>query len=116
MAKSTVTIGCSLPHGIILQHPMDASKTVTLKGKNKAVIIGATHATTPVDGEFWADWYAVNKEFPAVVSGAIFVAKSAADAQAIAEEFKDRETGFEPMRTDGKDKRASGVKTAESKE
>jgi hypothetical protein len=115
MAK-IIVIGCSLPHGIILQHPMDANKVITLKGKNKATIIGATYATTDVDGDFWADWYAVNKEFPAVVSGAIFVAKSAAAAQAIAEEFKDRKTGFEPMRTDGKDERASGVKSVDTKE
>ena len=115
MAKNII-IGCSLPHGIILNHPMDPSKTVTISGKNKATIIGATHATTDVDGDFWADWYAVNKEFPPVASGAIFVAKNQADAQSIAVEFKDRKTGFEPMRTDGKDERASGVKSADAKE
>ena len=92
---------------------MDPSKTVELKGKNKSLIVGAEYATTEVDGDFWEQWAAVNKEFPAVKSGAIFVAKTLTDAAAIAAEFKDRKTGFEPMRTDGKDERASGVKPAD---
>lgn len=112
MAK-IVVVGCKLPHGIIIQHPMDPTKTVELKGKNNAVIIGADYSTTEVDGDFWEQWAAVNKEFPAVNSGAIFVAKTLTDAAAIAAEFKDRKTGFEPMRTDGKDERASGVKPAD---
>jgi len=58
----------------------------------------------------------VNKEFPAVKAGSIFVAKNATEAAAIAEDFKDRKTGFERMRTDGKDERAAGVKTASTKD
>lgn len=112
MAK-IVVVGCKLPHGINIEHPMDPTKTVELKGKNKSLIVGAEYATTEVDGDFWEQWAAVNKEFPAVKSGAIFVAKTLTDAAAIAAEFKDRKTGFEPMRTDGKDERASGVKPAD---
>lgn len=115
MAK-TVIVGCKLPHGIILEHPMDPSKTIEIKGQNKVVIIGADYATTEVDGDFFEQWLAVNKEFPAVKSGAIFVAKSSADVAAVAKEFAERETGFEPMRTDGKDKRASGVKKSSTKD
>lgn len=113
MAAKIVVVGCKLPHGITIEHPMDPSKTVELKGKNKSLIVGAEYATTEVDGDFWEQWAAVNKEFPAVKSGAIFVAKTLTDAAAIAAEFKDRKTGFEPMRTDGKDERASGVKPAD---
>jgi hypothetical protein len=112
MAK-IVVVGCKLPHGINIEHPMDPTKTVELKGKNKSLIIGADYSTTEVDADFFEQWVAVNKEFPAVKSGAIFVAKSAADVAAVAAEFKDRKTGFEPMRTDGKDERASGVKAAD---
>jgi len=115
MAK-TIIIGCKLPHGIILHHPLDPSKIVELNGKNKVTIIGAEHATTDVDAEFWEHWSSVHAEFPALKSGAIFVAKSAADAEAIAREFEDRKTGFEPMRTDGKDERARGVKSADTKD
>jgi len=112
MAAKIVTIGCRLPHGIILDHPLDPTKKVELKGKNGAMIIGAEHGTTEVDGEFWETWKTVHKNFPALTSGAIFEAKNVADAASIAKELKDEKTGFEPMRTDGKDERASGVKTA----
>lgn len=115
MAK-VVVVGCKLPHGILLEHPLDPSKKVELKGTNKALILGAEYATTEVDGELFDLWLAVNKDFPAVKSGAIFVAKTIADAAAIAAEFKERETGFEPMRTDGKDKRAAGVKKSDNKD
>lgn len=114
MAKITV-VGCKLPHGLVLEHPNPASKeTVTLRGLNRISFIGADHCTTEVDGDFMDAWLAANKDFPALQSGAIFVAKNIGDASAIAAEFKDRETGLEPMRTDGKDKRATGVKTAKA--
>jgi hypothetical protein len=112
MAK-TVIVGCKLPMGIILENPNDASKKVTLNGKNKALIVGADFATTEVDGEFFEAWLAVNSEFPALKSGAIFVARSIGEAQAVAKDFEGVETGLEPMRTDGKDSRARGVKKAD---
>lgn len=112
MAKSVI-VCCKLPNGIILEHPLDPAKTVELNGKNKSQIIGAEYSTTEVDENFWVPWFEVNQEFPAIKSGAIFVAKSAPDAAAIAKEFADRKTGLEPMRTDGKDDRAKGVKTAD---
>lgn len=113
MAKITV-VGCKLPHGLVLEHPANPEHKVTLRGLNRISIIGADHCTTEVDGDFMDAWLAANKDFPALHSGAIFVAKSIGDAAAIATEFKDRETGLEPMRTDGKDKRATGVKTAKA--
>lgn len=115
MAK-IVIVGCKLPHGITLEHPMNPTVKVELIGKNKAVIIGSDYATTEVDGDFWAQWEGVNKEFPALKSGAIFVAKNINDATAIAKENKDRKSGFEAMRTDGKDDRAAGVKSATTKD
>ena len=107
MAK-IVVVGCKLPHGVILEHPMDPTKKVELAGKNKALIVGADYASTEVDADFWEQWAAVNKEFPAVNSGAIFVAKSAADIVAVARENADRKTGFEAM-----DPKSHGVKPAD---
>ena len=107
MAK-IVVVGCKLPHGITIEHPMDPTKTVELKGNNKSLIVGAEYATTEVDADFFEQWAAVNKEFPAVKSGAIFVAKSSADVAAMAAEFKDRKTGFEAM-----DPKSHGVKPAD---
>ncbi|MFA7254388.1 MAG: hypothetical protein WC107_07635 [Patescibacteria group bacterium] len=107
MAK-IVVIGCKLPHGLVLEHPMDPNQKVVLNGKNKALIIGADYATTEVDADFMEQWVAVNKEFPAVKSGAIFVAKSVADVAAVARENADRKTGFEAM-----DPKSHGVKPAD---
>ena len=97
MAEKMIVVGCRLPHGIILEHPTLPGKTVEIRGKNKAVIIGADFSSTEVDGEFWEAWKAANKDFPALKSGAIFEAKNRAEAAAVARELKDEITGFEPM-------------------
>ena len=93
----TVLIGCKLPHGLILDHPLDVSKKVELAGLNKAIIIGADCATTPVDGEFWETWKTVHKDHPALKSGAIFEAKTTEEVKAKAKERKEEKTGFEAM-------------------
>ena len=103
----TVLIGCKLPHGLILDHPLDVSKKVELAGLNKAIISGADCATTPVDGEFWETWKTVHKDFPALRSGAIFEAANASELTAVAAELEDETTGFEPMAQN-----AQGVKPA----
>lgn len=108
MAAKTVFVGCRLPHGLILDHPLDPSKKVELSGLNKATIIGATHAITEVDGEFWDAWKTVHADFPALKSGAIFEAKSAADVGAKAKEVAKEATGFEAMPQE-----AQGVKPAD---
>ena len=108
---TSVTIGCKLPHGIVLDHPLDPSKKVELRGKNRSLIIGAEYGTTEVDGEFWETWKTVHAEFPALRSGAIFEAANASDLAAVAAELKDEATGFEPMSQE-----AQGVKVADNKE
>lgn len=113
MAAKIIVIGCKLPHGLILDHPLDPSKKVELNGLNRARIIGATYATTEVDADFWNEWKTVHKDFPAVQSGAIFEAKSQADAVAVAKELEGEKTGFEPMAQDGTDERAAGVKSVD---
>lgn len=110
MAK--VIVGCKLPHGIILENPLDPAHKVELNGLNKIEIIGADHATTEVDGEFWNLWETSNPDFAALKSGAIFVAKTVADAKAIAKEFKGEKTGFDKLVPDAKE---NGVKTEDGK-
>lgn len=112
MAGKTVTIGCRLPHGLIIHHPKDPSKKVELAGMNKAVIIGADHVTTPVDEEFWGAWKAEHKDFAPLVSGAIFEAKSEVEAKAIAKELKGEKTGFEAMPSDEAALSKAGIKPA----
>jgi len=107
----TVLIGCKLPHGLILDHPLDVSKKVELAGLNKAIIIGADCATTPVDGEFWETWKTVHKDHPAIKSGAIFEARTTEEVKAKSKGLKEEKTGFEPMPQE-----AMGVKVADNKE
>ena len=104
---TSVTIGCKLPHGIVLDHPLDPEKKVELKGKNGSMIVGAPYGTTEVDGEFWETWKTVHKDFPALRSGAIFEAANASELTAVAAELEDETTGFEPMAQN-----AQGVKPA----
>ena len=105
---TSVTIGCKLPHGIVLDHPLDPSKKVELRGKNRSLIIGAEYGTTEVDGEFWETWSTVHKDFPAVRSGAIFEARNATELVAVAKELEGEKTGFEAMPQE-----AQGVKPAD---
>lgn len=107
----TVLIGCKLPHGLILDHPLDVSKKVELAGLNKAIIIGADCATTPVDGEFWETWKTVHKDHPALKSGAIFEARTTEEVKAKSKELKAEKTGFEAMPQE-----AMGVKVANTKD
>ena len=112
MAKNTVTIGCPLPHGIVLGDHRNPKTQFELKGTNKATIIGAKFATTEVDAELWEKWFSENKNFPAVKSGAIFPANNESAAASIAKELNDKKhgqkTGFEPLDPD-----SHGVKPAE---
>jgi len=108
VGSTRVVIGCKLPHGLILDHPLDPSKKVEINGLNRSLIIGATYATTEVDGEFWEQWKTVHKDFPAIKSGAIFEAGNAAEAAAVAKELEGEKTGFEPM-----EQNADGVKAVD---
>lgn len=112
MAK--IIIGCRLPNGLTLHHPV-TGEAVTLDGLHKSKIIGATHVSTEVDAEFWDAWKTKFKDYAPLKAGAIFEARSETDALAKAKELRKERTGFEPMQTDGKDQRASGVKTDKEK-
>ena len=111
VGSSSVIIGCKLPHGLILDHPLAPEKKVVLKGKNSALIIGSDYGTTEVDGEFWETWKTVHNDFPAIRSGAIFEAGTVSELTAVAGELTDEKTGFEPMPQE-----ALGVKIADTKE
>ena len=94
---ANVLIGCWLPHGIVLRHPLKQGVTATLLGLNSSKIIGATFITTEVDSEFWAAWKLANPAFSPYTSNAIFEAKSESHAAGMAKEFKDEKTGFEKL-------------------
>lgn len=108
VASGLMFVACKLPHGLIIEHPMNPNQTVTLNGVNRATIIGAPYGVTEVDESFWNDWAAVNAKFSAMQSGAIFAASSREDLEALAREYEKRLSGFErtPQEAEGVKKAA----------
>lgn len=98
MAGKTIVIGCKLPNGIVLFHPMDRSKFVEIQGLNRSKVIGATYMTTLVDGDFWNDWKAVHTDFQPFTSQAIFEASGLREAEDKARELVGVKTGLEPLK------------------
>lgn len=104
---STVTIGCRLPSGLIIDLEKDGKivKSIELEGqrqlhaRSKIIILGEEdYGTTEVDAADWEHFKKqVGEEFAPLVSGAIFEAKNEKDAKAKAKELKKEKTGHEPM-------------------
>lgn len=105
---STVTIGCRLPSGLILEV---GDVSVELNGQRQAqenspiVILNADmYGTTEVDAEYWEAFVArVGKDFAPLKSGAIFEAKNEKEAKAKAKDLKEAPTGHEPLPQKTKD-------------
>ena len=95
--QDTVTVGCRLPNGLIIDDPLNPNRMVILNGRNKATIIGAQYGVTLVDKEFWDMWISQNANFSAVKSGAIFAVGNIKDIAIAAKEVENERTGFEPM-------------------
>lgn len=110
-----VVIGCRLPHGLILTHPLSKQK-VTLDGYHKSKIVArdgspaATFVTTEVDQEFWDTWKTAYSGYAPLKSGAIFEARNETEAVSKAKELRKEKTGFEPL-----EQSAIGVKPADKK-
>lgn len=104
-----VTIGCRLPNGLILRHPNpDVKVEVKLNGRFSSKIVGATHATTEVDAEFWEVWKKAYHSYAPLKNGSIFEARSPQEADVKAKDFLKEKTGFEPLKQD-----EAGVKQAD---
>lgn len=112
----TVTVGCKLPHGLIIQHErlqeekavdgavvrryVPIGEPITLRGTNSSRVIGGFGLTKGVDGDFFRKWLADNKEFGPVKAGLIFASDDLDSASDIAEERVDLKSGFEPNNPD----------------
>lgn len=117
---SQVTVGCKLPHGLVLELP-NVKHKVTLKGANSNTIVGldgkvqrGTCGFTQVDEQFIGQWLKLYKGTTMVQKELIFVQKTQKDAQAQATEQKDQKTGFEPVNPEKPG--APGVTPAEKAE
>ena len=97
MAK--IVIGCRLPNGLTLTHPITKDK-VTLAGLHSAKMIGSTHVSTEVDQDFWDVWKAAYKDYAPLKSGSIFEARNETEALAKSKELRKETTGFEPIKQD----------------
>lgn len=106
--RNRVIICSKLPTSIILNHPMDPETKVTIRGLNAAQRgtngqpIVVPFIATEIDKEFWDAWEKAHgekarKPFPPIKSGAIYVAKNATDANAIARENEARLTGLQGL-------------------
>lgn len=100
---ANITIGCRLPHGIVLEV---GDKLVNIKGLNSSMIIGADHFANEVDASFWKAWSEANADSRLLSSGALFSASNEKEAKAKAKDLKSVKTGLEPVDPD-----SMGVKT-----
>ena len=113
MAKSIakVLICSKLPTSLVLNHPLDPSTKVTVRGLNAATRgtngqpIVVPYITTEIDVDFWQAWNSAHglesrKPFPAIKSGAIWEAKTPEDAKSVAREKEKQTTGLQPMSRD----------------
>lgn len=105
-STQTVTVGCKLPHGLILQL-RESSKTnegvisnfigepVIVAGANSAAVIGGHGITPDVDKEFFDKWLDQNKAAPFVTKKLIFAHEKEGSVKAQATEQATNPTGFE---------------------
>lgn len=91
----TVTIGCKLPNGIIMQV---GKARVRINGWNNNIIKGGSHGITEnVPADLWEAWSKEHADSNLVKRGFIFAANTTAKATARAAEQSDNESGQEQL-------------------
>lgn len=98
-STKVVTIGCKLPHGLIISARDNSGEvvSVTLKGANAARIVGGYGITEGVSSDLWNAWLKKNAKFPAVLNGSVFIHNDLKSAEQIAKERRDVPSGFEAI-------------------
>ncbi|MCP2041665.1 hypothetical protein L1281_002276 [Neisseria sp. HSC-16F19] len=107
MSKNTVTVGCKLPNGLVLEV---GGRAVTLNGANSAHLIGGHGITHDVDAELWAAWLERHRDRAMVKNGFVFAHDKTADTKAEAKDKSRNKTKLEPLSPDAKE---NGVATAD---
>lgn len=101
MAKNTksktVTVGCKLPNGLILEMN---GQTVEINGSTSSRVIGGHGITYDVDAEFFDAWMEAHADRAMVRNGFIFAHDKAADTKAEAAEKENNATGLEAVDPD----------------
>jgi hypothetical protein len=99
MSKESVTVGCKLPHGIILDVKTASGELVRqiIKGSNDARIVGGYGITENVSSELWDQWLKEHPRHKAVLNGSLFIHNELKSAISIAKERRKVETGLDPV-------------------
>jgi hypothetical protein len=103
---STISIGCRLPNGLIIDLGDATKPSIELAGQRQAqenspiVLLNESHyGVTEVDESYWEAWKKhVGPEFAPLKSQAIFEAKNEKEAKAKAKDLKEVKTGHEPLK------------------
>lgn len=90
---STVTVGCKLPNGLVIE--LDEQRVV-LNGANSSAIIGG-FGMTEVNKALFDAWLAKHKDYEPVKQGLIFAQEKPANAQAEAKDKAKLKSGFEGL-------------------
>lgn len=98
-STGVVTVGCKLPHGLIISAKNTEGEivSVTLKGANDARIIGGYGITEFVPKDLWDAWIRKNAKFAAVLNGSVFIHNDLKSAESVAKERRDVMSGFEAV-------------------
>ncbi|NUF09793.1 hypothetical protein [Snodgrassella sp. ESL0324] len=94
MSNDTVTIGCKIANGLLLQ--VD-DKTVKINGFNTSNVIGGHGITENVPADFWQAWLARNKDRDITKNGLIFAHSNTKDTTAEAKEKRKTKSSTEPI-------------------
>lgn len=93
---TTVTIGCKLPGGILME--VEGAKPVRINGWNNNLIQGAGHGLTEnVPLSVWEAWKKLHAESKLVKNGFIFASGSAEAVKSKAKERKAEKSGHEQL-------------------
>lgn len=108
---ATVTVGCKLAHGLIMEligegHLMQpaplSEQRAEIKGANSLRVKGTNPlngqiAYTTVDKALADEWFKRNKGLRFVKDGSVFMQESASAAQSEGKSRAELKTGFEPL-------------------
>lgn len=116
---ATITIGCRLPNGLILDLGDPSIPTVEIAGQRQAqerskiiLLTDDDYGTTEVEESFWEAFKKrVGPDFTPIKSGALFEAKNEREAKAVNKSLKGKKTGHEPL---AQEDAASGIKSADA--
>ena len=111
---ATVTVGCKLPHGLMLditEHGKEGRR-FRVKGSNAAGIIGGFGITPGVPKDLWDAWHKQHEQLEFVRKGLIFAYEKSTDTSARAKEVGvELTSGMDPIDPNKKRGKIETLKT-----